>query len=642
MITRLAHTSRKIRYTLGLTVAAVIVLLHFWLSAWSGARLPFLLFIGALGLTSLLLGTGPAVIILIAGAFYAAWVLPPGGSLSIHTQADQVAMLVYLSFGLVFVYVGRKITLMTRGAAAVSAALQETKLAIASQAAEAQLQFHTVLDSAAVPFWVMAPVDNGLGQIINFRWDYLNSAAATVIQRTSGDTVGGTLDLLAGDGWDTGALLVKFAACVSARQPIRFDFRVNEASRESWYDIIVSPLNGDVAVWLADITYRKRHEAQLEEADRRKDEFLATLAHELRNPLAPIRQATELFRSENLAADKKQWCIDVIDRHSRKLSLLLDGLLDVSRITHSKITLRKEPVPLHILFDEAEETVSAVMQQQRHTLRVQLPETPLTLCVDQLRIGQVLVNLLRNAAKFTPPGGLIVLSAVKHEDGLILEITDNGVGIEPPFLLQIFDLFTQVKPDGDAEGGLGIGLALSKRLIELHGGLITAGSLGKGRGSQFRIFLPDAVYAIGEVAALDYASPKSRSSGKLLVVDDNRDAADAMAALMELDGRDVMVGYGGKDALAMYEAFRPGIVILDLGMPDMGGLEVAREIRRSRHGAAITLIAATGWGQAHDRAQSRAAGFDHHFTKPVDMTLLRATLADIEETMSDTGPVRVA
>jgi len=630
MITRLAYSSRKLRYTLGLIIAATIVFLHFWLSAWSGARLPFLLFMGALGLTSLLLGTGPAVTILVAGGFYAAWVLPPGGSLAIHTQADRTAMLVYLAFGLIFVFVGRKITVMAKGTAAVAAALHETKLAIASQAAEAQLQFHTALDSAAVPFWVMAPVENGLGQVINFRWEYLNSAAAAVIHRKSEETIGGTLDLLSGDGWDTAALSVEFALCVRTKQPIRFDFRVSDAALECWYDIIVSPLNGDVAVWLADITYRKRHESQLEDADRRKDAFLAMLAHELRNPLAPIRQATELFRSQNLPSDKKQWCLDVIDRHSRKLSLLLDGLLDVSRITHSKITLRKESVPLRSLFEEAEETVDGIMHQLRHTLRVQLPEIPLVLFVDQLRIGQVLVNLLRNAAQFTPPGGQIVLSAAIHEGGFVLEITDDGVGIEPPFLSQIFDLFTQIKPDGDEQGGLGIGLALSKRLIELHGGHITAWSEGKGRGSRFRIFLPDEVRHVADVAALEKATPTALSSGKMLVVDDNRDAADAMAALMELDGRNVKVCYGGIDALMTYDAFLPDIVILDLGMPDMGGLEVARKIRSLPHGAATTLIAATGWGQDHDRAESRAAGFDHHFTKPVDMALLRATLANIE------------
>jgi PAS domain S-box-containing protein len=380
-----------------------------------------------------------------------------------------------------------------------------------------------------------------------------------------------------------------------------------------------------------EVTAMKQSEAALQEADRRKDQFLATLSHELRNPLAPIRNAAHLLAMPQLRPEQQRQAVDVIQRQVGHMALLLDDLLDVSRITQGRLALKKERVALAALVDAAVETARPLIERKGHRLQVSLPAEPPLLHADPLRVSQILSNLLNNAAKYTDPGGQIRLSATLDDGLLVVEVADDGIGIAPEALPQLFLMFSQVQGGaGRSEGGLGIGLALVRGLAELHGGRVEAHSEGPGRGSRFRVLLPQD--AAAPAAAEPAQGADTAGTLRLLVVDDNRDAADSLALLLEAAGHPVRVAYDGRTALAVAEAFRPDVALLDIGLPDLSGHEVARRLRAAAWGRHMRLIALTGWGQDDDRRRSAEAGFDHHLTKPVDpASLSRWLAADAED-----------
>jgi len=371
-----------------------------------------------------------------------------------------------------------------------------------------------------------------------------------------------------------------------------------------------------------EIEVRKAAQEALRDADRRKDEFLATLAHELRNPLAPIRHAARLLESRSLDGGKEKWARDVIARQVRRMALLLDDLLDVSRITRGRLQLKLETVTLESIVDAAVEIARPLIDSRHHQLTMELPATPVLLRVDPLRISQSLANLLTNSAKYTDGQGQIRLTARVLEDELILAVQDNGIGFAPETAAHLFEMFSQASSAvARSEGGLGIGLALVKGLIGLHSGTVEAHSPGVGRGSEFVMHLPRSVlsFAPGEDPAQTPAQPRTGTLAcRIVVADDNRDAADSLAMLLQSQGYQVSVGYGGTQALEMVRGAAPHVAILDVGMPDMTGYEVAAKIRAAPWGQDICLIAVTGWGQEDDKARAAAAGFDHHLTKPVD------------------------
>jgi signal transduction histidine kinase len=377
----------------------------------------------------------------------------------------------------------------------------------------------------------------------------------------------------------------------------------------------------------SDVTEQVRSVHALKDADRKKDEFLATLAHELRNPLAPIRQAAVLARSPGIEPARRTWALDVIERQAGHMALLLDDLLDVSRISRGRLELRLEPVELRSVIDAAVETARPSLDRKRHRLSVALPGAAVHLLADPLRLAQVLSNLLSNASKYTDAGGNIELSASCEEQQVVIRVRDDGIGLSPQAQGQIFEMFSQVSSAIDrAEGGLGIGLALSRGLVGLHHGRIEVHSAGPGMGSEFIVTLP--LQAVEEPAAPAPAGRPASSHGRsVLIADDNTDALETMVALLEMEGHTVHSAADGHQALALAQQHRPEVAILDIGMPGLNGNEVAARIRASDWGRAMTLIALTGWGQAEDRARSGAAGFDHHLTKPVDFDRLNALLA---------------
>ncbi len=357
----------------------------------------------------------------------------------------------------------------------------------------------------------------------------------------------------------------------------------------------------------------------LKEADRRKDEFLAVLAHELRNPLAPVRNAIEILRASHSPSPQLQWTHDVIDRQVRQMTRLVDDLLDVSRITSGKIELRKERVELAAAVRVALEASRPLVERGGHQLTVKLPPEPLWLNADLARLAQILSNLVNNAAKYTRPGGHIWLIAERRDSEVVIRVRDNGIGIEPRMLQRVFDMFAQVRGTADhSQGGLGIGLTLVKRLTELHGGRIEAHSDGPGRGSEFVVVLPlSSDEAANDPSAKDAVPALPVNPRRILVVDDNRDAADSLSMLLHARGHDVRVAYDGLEAVGAAITFQPDVVLLDIGLPKLYGYDAARRIRELR-GKDVLLIAITGWGQEEDRRRAREAGFDHHLTKPVD------------------------
>jgi PAS domain S-box-containing protein len=366
------------------------------------------------------------------------------------------------------------------------------------------------------------------------------------------------------------------------------------------------------------------------EADRRKDEFLATLAHELRNPLAPIRNAIQIMSLRPLEDPHLRWAHAVVERQVRQMARLVDDLLDVSRISRGKVELRREKVDLATLVNRAVETTRPVIDEHRHQLTVVLPVEQVWLYVDPTRLEQVLANLLNNAAKYTEAGGTIWLTARREPGSVAIRVRDTGIGIAREKLEQVFNMFVQGERGKDrAMGGLGIGLSLVRGLVEMHGGTVTAESAGPGQGSEFTIRLPVLAEAPAEPAKEPRPPSVSVPPLRLLVVDDNVDAADSLAQLLRLEGHQVQVAHDGSEALAQAHAFNPRLVILDIGMPEMDGYEVARRLRQMPSLDELRLVALTGWGNEEDRRRAREAGFDRHLVKPVEPSALRAVLGEL-------------
>jgi PAS domain S-box-containing protein len=370
--------------------------------------------------------------------------------------------------------------------------------------------------------------------------------------------------------------------------------------------------------------------AALRESDRRKDEFLAMLAHELRNPLAPIRNAVQILRVKGPAVPELQWARDVIDRQVQQMTRLVDDLLDVSRITRGKIELRQEQVELATVVSSAVEASRPLIEKWGHELTVAIPAEPVRLEADVTRLSQVLSNLLNNAAKYTDQGGHIWLTAERQSDQVLIRVRDTGIGIPTEMLSRIFEMFKQVDRSLErSEGGLGIGLTLVQRLVEMHGGTVEAHSPGLGEGSEFVLRLPLALEAKTQRPqnVADRQIATSPGSCRILVVDDNQDSADSIAILLRTMGHEVHTAHDGLEAVDATAEFQPDMVLLDLGLPKLNGFDAARRIREQPGGRERVVIALTGWGQEEDRRRSKEAGFDHHLTKPIDFGVLRDLLA---------------
>ncbi|HEX4928090.1 MAG TPA: PAS domain S-box protein [Burkholderiales bacterium] len=414
------------------------------------------------------------------------------------------------------------------------------------------------------------------------------------------------------------------------------NLRVRKDGSTFWAHVVMTPvrdaggiLRGYAKV-VRDLTDRKRIEA-LEKAERQTNEFLAMLAHELRNPLAPISNALNLLARKPTSDPAELWVREVLQRQTGQMSRLVDDLLDVSRITRAAVVLDKKPVDLRRVVRTAADASRQWFEERAHAFEVSLPEEALMVEADEVRLNQVVQNLLHNAAKYTPPGGRIALALARADGRGLIRVRDSGIGMSDELLSSAFDLFRQGNQGLErSQGGLGVGLTLVQRLVTLHGGSVEARSEGPGRGSEFVVRLPlrEEPAIVRQAAAVP--TPQAGPGRRILLVDDNQDAAQSLRLLLEADGHEVRVADDGASGLEMARAYRPEVMLLDIGLPKMDGYEIARRIRADAALQGTMLVAVTGYGQMHDRARASASGFDHHLVKPVEyrqlQELLRAAL----------------
>lgn len=393
---------------------------------------------------------------------------------------------------------------------------------------------------------------------------------------------------------------------------------------------LVAPIDPNVLVATVRAMIRlRRAETALREVDRRKDEFLAVLAHELRNPLAPLRYGLQIFQQAEIIDPALRNARQIMERQVSQMVRLIDDLLEVSRINQNKLELRKSACTVEQVLENAIETCRPGIEAAEHRLEIALPEVPLNLFGDRVRLAQVFGNLISNSTKYMERGGVIRLEARREGDEAVISVTDTGVGIATDQLSRVFEMFAQApREQANQAGGLGIGLALVRRLVELHGGVVTAQSPGVGQGSTFTVRLPLAPENLPEGSAQSTAGTRAAAPGrKVLVVDDNRDSADSLAMILQTMGHEVQIAYDGLEALKTAEAFRPEVILMDVSMPHLNGLQAAEHIRSKDWGQGIVICALTGYGQREDRRRSEQAGIDHHLVKPVDPAQVLQLLA---------------
>ncbi|QDT73283.1 hybrid sensor histidine kinase/response regulator [Lacipirellula limnantheis] len=610
--------STRRRYLTAAVLVACAVALRALLHQWLGPPSVFL-FLSAILLSGWIGGVGPALGALLAlHVIHAYWFLEPPGL----WQPDWASVASTGAYYLAGITVG---LLSEKRRAAIAMARAEHLDAIAQRE-----QLRTAL--ACIADGVL--VTNVAGEI-----ELMNRAAEAA--------TGWTLAEAKGRRWQEVFSLGREGSNACLESPVDRALQEQAVVHETSPLILRARHGGEIPIAYSaapvadadgavsgvvlsfkDESARRRDELALKEADRRKDEFLATLAHELRNPLAPIAAGIELLKGSTADPGASEEIRLIMERQTQHMVRLIDDLMDVSRITRGKLALRESDVALHDVIRNAVDATKGLFVAAGHRLTLRLPEAPVVLHADGDRLTQVFSNLLSNAAKYTPEGGAIEFAATLSVSDVIVTVTDTGIGIPSDKLTQVFELFGQINQRLGAGGGLGIGLALVKRLVEMHGGRVEAESAGEGSGATFRVRLPVRVGAADAPSAP--SSPAARSpaaSKRVLVVDDNADALDSLSRLVKLMGNEVCRARDGLEALELGASFEPDVVLMDLGMPNLDGYEAARRMRQQAWGKSITLVATTGWGQDEDRRRSSGAGFDFHLVKPVSVTSLAGILS---------------
>jgi PAS domain S-box-containing protein len=455
------------------------------------------------------------------------------------------------------------------------------------------------------------------------RITYANQRAQDFFGRARADLIGQSIwDVM--PAIDDGELRDAFARARIERCAVALEVATRQ---DSWLEVHAFPGASGLAVNFRDITDRKVSEHRMKEAERRKDEFVATLAHELRNPLAPIRNGIHLLKSE-LDGPARTRVLDMMDRQMNHMVRLLDDLLDLSRITRGRMELKRETVRMKDVLAAAIESTHASIEARGHQITVQMDDTDARVFGDPTRLSQIFANLISNAVKYTEPGGRIGITLKCEHGECVVSVADNGIGIPPAALGQLFEMFSQVRlQQQHAEAGLGIGLSVVRTLVQMHGGTVSAFSDGPGSGSTFVVRLPLGARSGTEAVAAPVAAPRPAHAEKILVVDDNRDAAQTMAYLLQAEGHVVKTAFSGEEAITQAAEFRPDLIFMDLGMPKVDGYEATRRIRAQSGDRQLRIIALTGWGQAADRQRASAAGMDGHLVKPADPRVLRELIS---------------
>jgi len=615
-------------YGVAVLVAGIALLLRWYFGPVVQNHLPLLSMYAAVAFAAWYGGYGPGLLVTALGYIAAHYVLSDSGSHAGRGELEAFPdLIVYAAGCLLLTGLGAGLRNALERATDRERRLQQE----AMERQHAEQRFQAFMDHTTAGAWIMDETG---------RYVFMNRAYAA------------GLDLKRREDW-LGKTVFDLYPAELARQIHANDLIVLEsgAAHQFVEEGVVDgqkyavlshkfPMYGpDRERYLAgttmDITERRRAEDKLRDADRRKDEFLAILAHELRNPLHPIRTLVAVLRAATPSASQLQAAADIIDRQVRQMTRLLDDLLDVSRITLNKLVLRSDTLELAAIIDSALEAARPLIAAAHHKVAVTLPPMPVHVIGDETRLAQVFSNLLCNAARYMPNGGHLSVVVELEDQHVSVAVRDAGIGIAPDFLPHVFDMFSQA--DGPLErsaGGLGVGLALVRGLTELHGGTVEARSAGRGSGSEFIVRLP---VTQAPRAQPGHAALSAREHGcryRVLVVDDNTDGADSMKLLLESLDNEVRVAYDGIAAMEAAGSFSPDVVLLDIGLPKLNGYEVARWIRRQSWGARAVLFAVSGWGQQEDKRRAEEAGFDRHLTKPIDPAELIDLLAALRSDAS--------
>ena len=607
-------------YLVAIAATLTVLLLRLLLSPLVGDSAYFFPFVIAVTLSAWYGGLNPGLLSMVLGSVLAVFFfVPPLYSLTISDPKIAISLVFFFVSSAIISLVCDALHKALRRVELSEAEAVQHLLALEGRdhaLRDAQEQLHVITDSMSALVTRCTP---------DLKYAWVSKPYADWLQKSRDEIIGASIDEVIGPAAFS-TLLPYYQSALkgeTVRLELEIDFRT---IGRRWVNAVYTPTfepdgkpNGWVGV-VIDIDQQKRSEEALRVTDRRKDTFLAVLAHELRNPLAPMRNALAILKRSEANSMLNEQARRTMERQLSHMVRLVDDLLDLSRINSDKLELQRQPVALSEVISQAVETVRPMIAAAGHELAIDLPEELMQLNADTVRLSQAFSNLLNNACKYTNPGGHISLSAT-HENGhVVVAIRDDGVGIPADLSPKIFDMFTQANHGLERHyGGLGIGLALVKRLVEMHDGEVTAGANPVGPGSEFRVTLPLLATAM-TVEAPTYSSTVSSAEAPLsvLVVDDNMDSAESLSMLLQLLGNNVSSAYDGEQALEMANELKPDVVLLDIGLPKLNGYEVAKRIRLEPWGRNAILIAITGWGQAEDKALSREAGFDHHLVKPVD------------------------
>ena len=592
----------RLPYLVALLAVCVALGLRAALDPWLSARVPYITLFGAIIVAAWYGGAGPALVAALTAWVAAQWLfVAPHERIVFAGTSAVIEVIAYTLSSLLIAGLG----------GAMQSARRRTE--------ESEQRFRAFMQNS--PNGVFLKDEAG-------RYLFMNRAGEGIAGRK--DWLGKTDEELL-PAHVAAEVRAHDRAVLDADAPRLYDLEMPAPQGRRTLRSVKFPLRDEagrryVGAITADVTDQRAAEEALREADRRKDQFIATLAHELRNPLAPIRTAVAILGREAVAEPDRAWSRDVIERQVAHMARLVDDLLDMARVSSGKLLLRKERVTLAAVVAAALETSRPALDAAGHKLVLDILAAQAMVDADPTRLAQVLSNLLNNAAKYTPPGGTVELHAEQAGGEVILAVRDNGMGFPPELARQLFEPFAQWAPAQHAAAGLGIGLSLVRGIVELHGGTVSAASEGPGRGSRFEVRLPLAAAAQSTEPRAPAAPPAAPPGMRVLVADDNRDAADSLCRLLSLYGYEVRAAYDGGAALKVSESFRPHAAVLDIGMPVRSGYDVARELRK-RRGAELRLIALTGWGGEGDVQLAREAGFDYHLTKPADAGVLNEMIS---------------
>jgi PAS domain S-box-containing protein len=611
-------------YLVAIAATLIVLLLRLLLSSLVGDSAYFFPFVIAVTLSAWYGGLKPGLLSTLLGAVFAVFFfVPPYYTLQI-TDAR-------IGTGLVFFVIASITISLVCDALHKALRTLELSEAEAVQHAEdierrdnalrdAQDQLHLITDSMSALVTRCTP---------DLKYSWVSKPYADWLGIPRNEIIGASIEDVIGP--KAFQILLPYYQDALAGETTRLELEIEYQTLGSrWVNAVYTPTfaaDGKPDGWVGvviDIDKQKRSEEELRVTDRRKDTFLAVLAHELRNPLAPLRNSLEILKRSDSNSTLNQTARTTMERQLSHMVRLVDDLLDLSRINSDKLELQRQPVALAEVVSQAVETVRPLIADAGHELLIDLPREPMQLNADTVRLSQAFSNLLNNACKYTEPGGRISLTAAREDGHVIVAIRDNGVGIPADLTPKIFEMFTQAEQHIERQhSGLGIGLALVKRLVEMHEGEVSAGANPAGQGSEFRVRLPLLIAPeAASTTSIRTALPKPETTLSILVVDDNHDSAETLSLLLEMLGYEVSVAHDGEEALAKAIELRPDVVLLDIGLPKLNGYDVARQIRLEPWGSTPMLVAITGWGQAEDKDFSREAGFDHHLVKPVEADTL--------------------